>query len=161
MSSANNLEIERKFLVEKLPPDLEKYKSHKIKQAYIATSPTLRLRQQDDEYIFTFKGKGDIKKVEFEYKLSEEEFNNLWQKVETKKIEKTRYLIPLDNNLTAELDIYYGELSGFMNVEVEFESLEKAEEFKAPAWFGEDISMDRRYSNASLSINGIPVKNRK
>lgn len=160
MSAKNNIEIEKKFLVKELPANLEKYKSHKIKQAYISTFPTLRLRQKDDEYIFTFKGKGEIKKVEFEYPLSEEEFNNLWQKVETKKIEKTRYLIPLDNNLTAELDIYYGELSGFMNVEVEFDSLKQAEEFVAPSWFGDDISNERGYSNAEMSKNGIPVKNR-
>lgn len=161
MSSDNNLEIERKFLVKELPENLDSYKFHKIKQAYISTFPTLRLRQQDNEFIFTFKGQGEIKKTEFEYMLSQEEFDNLWKKVETKRIEKTRYLIPLENNLIAELDIYHGELCGFMNVEVEFNSIEEAEKFVAPPWFGEDISKDKRYSNAQLSINGISAINRK
>lgn len=159
MPSENNTEIERKFLVSFLPECLDCFCKHEIKQAYISTSPTLRLRQQDDSYIFTFKGRGEIKKTEFEYSLTKEEFDKLWEKVETKKIEKTRYLIPLENNLTAELDIYHGELKGFMNVEVEFDSLEKAEKFKVPKWFGKDVSTDKRYSNAQLSINGIPAKN--
>ncbi len=158
MSNNINCEIERKFFVKNLPKNLDKYKSYKIEQAYISVFPTLRLRRRDDEYIFTFKGEGDIKKTEFEYKLSKEEFDNLWKKVESKKIEKTRYIIPLDDNLTAELDIYHGELKGFMNVEVEFKSIEDAQKFNPPDWFGKDISSDRRYSNSQLSINGIPKR---
>lgn len=156
MSSNNNLEIERKFLVAKIPENLEKYQFHKIKQAYISTLPTLRIRQSDNDYIFTFKGRGDVKRVEFEYNLSKEEFDNLWKKTETKKIDKTRYLIPLENDLIAELDIYEGELKGFMNVEVEFKNLEDAEKFKAPDWFGKDISYDKEYSNSWIAANGIP-----
>ncbi len=147
----NNTEIERKFLVAELPEKLERYESHDIKQAYIATSPTMRLRKQDDDYIFTFKGKGVIKKTEFEYPLTKEQFEELMKKTEGRIIEKTRYLIPLGGGLICELDIYKGELEGFVNCEVEFESMEQAQSFVPPKWFGKDISEDKRYSNASLS----------
>ena len=38
-----------------------------------------------------------------------------------------------------------------MNIEVEFDSLEQANGFDIPSWFGEDITKDIRYTNAYLS----------
>ena len=58
-------EIERKFLIKELPDDLDRYESHRIKQAYISTDPTIRIRQWDDEYILTVKGSGLMKKIEY------------------------------------------------------------------------------------------------
>ena len=46
-------EIERKFLVKEIPNNLQQYKCYKIKQGYISTNPTIRLRQRDNEYILT------------------------------------------------------------------------------------------------------------
>lgn len=161
MWSMDNTEIERKFLIKSLPENLSSYEHYEIMQAYICTSPTLRLRRQGDSFIFTFKGKGDIKRTEFEYRLSEEEFNRLWEKVETNKIIKTRYVIPIKNGLKAELDIYHDFLDGFMNVEVEFNSFEQANRFVPPDWFGEDISKKKEYNNRFLAINGIPDNFRK
>ncbi len=42
------IEIERKFFVNKIPQDLEKYESYKITQVYISKSPAIRLRKIDD-----------------------------------------------------------------------------------------------------------------
>lgn len=156
MSKDNNLEIERKFFVKNIPNDIEKYESHIIKQGYISTNPTMRLRALDNAFIFTFKGAGVVSKIEYEYPLNAEQFSRLWEKTEGNTIEKTRYVIPLENDLKAELDIYSGFLKGFVNVEVEFETIEQAKSFIPPEWFGEDITNDRRYSNASLSKYGIP-----
>lgn len=156
----DNVEIERKFLVKNLPETFNNYKYYTIKQGYISTNPTIRLRQQDNDYILTVKGaandKSRLARKEFELPLTEEQFKNLWQKVENNAIEKKRYIIPLENDLKAELDIYSGNLNGFMNVEVEFSSLQQALLFETPVWFGEEITQDRRYSNASLSQFGIP-----
>lgn len=161
MSNKNMLEIERKFLVAKLPNNLHQYEKLFIRQGYISTDPTMRLRQQNDRYFFTFKGSGNISKLEFEYELDEKQFNKLWEKLESSIITKTRYLIPIESGLTAELDIYEDDLDGFINAEVEFSSMDEAEEFIPPKWFGREISMDRRYSNASLSVYGAPGINRK
>ena len=161
----NNVEIERKFLVKTLPEGLDKYQCKKIRQAYISTDPTIRLRQQDDEYILTVKGRGLIERKEFELPLNAQQFEKLWKKTEGGYISKKRYIIPFkaDENLKQrelkiELDVYEDNLSGFMNAEVEFSSLNDALLFVPPEWFGAEVTEDRRYSNASLVKYGIPVK---
>ncbi len=154
--NVNNKETERKFLIKSLPEGLEKAEKHGLKQAYIFTDPTIRIRQWDNEFIFTFKGRGFIERTEFEHPLTEEQFCRLMKKAEGRIIEKDRYILPLDGELKAELDIYKGELKGFMNVEVEFESIEQAREFAPPAWFGREVTLDRRYSNGSIAMNGLP-----
>ena len=159
--NVNNIEIERKFLVEKLPEGLVGCKCCYIKQGYISVDPTIRLRQRDDEYILTVKGaahNNGLDRTEFELPLTKEQFLKLWEKTETGAIVKKRYLVPLESGYTAELDIYEEQLAGFMNVEVEFSSLKQAIMFDAPDWFGAEVTEDRRYSNASLVKFGIPVK---
>ncbi len=152
-------EIERKFLVAELPENLSDYKSHKIKQAYISTDPTIRIRQWDDEYILTVKGGGLMKKLEYELPITDEQFKNLWKKTEGNPIEKTRYIIPLSDSLKAELDIYQGFLEGFMNVEVEFLSTKDAILFDPPSWFGKEVTQDYKYRNSNLAKFGIPRNN--
>ncbi len=154
-----NYEIERKFLVEKIPEDLSGYQSHKIKQAYVSTDPTIRIRQKDDLFILTVKGSGLMKKQEYELDITKEQFDKLWKKTEGAPIEKTRYIIPLNNDLKAELDIYEGSLEGFMNVEVEFSSTKDAILFDPPSWFGKEVTQDYRYRNSNLAKFGIPRNN--
>lgn len=153
-----NIEIERKFLVKNIPYNLKSYKSSFIKQGFLAINPVIRLRQKDNKYLFTFKSEGHIKRIEFEYPLSFEQFSNLWHKIEGKEIIKRRYFLPLDNGYIAELDIYEGEFSGFMNIEVEFSSEKDAFDFIPPKWFGEDISFKVEYTNCNLAIYGLPYK---
>ena len=104
----------------------------------------------------TVKGSGEIAKEEFELPISQEAYKRLLQKAETPAVEKIRYFVPLEQGLTAEVDIYGGKLQGLMTTEVEFESIAQAQAFVPPAWFGKDVSMDHRYKNTSLSIYGIP-----
>lgn len=152
----NNTEIERKFLVESIPFGLDAFKCHNIEQGYISTDPTIRIRKKDSEYILTVKGAGLIERKEYELDLTKEQFEKLLKKVESSIIKKKRYLIPLSGELTAELDIYDGYLSGFMNVEVEFHSLKEALLFEPPAWFSRELTEDKRYTNGSLAYNGLP-----
>lgn len=154
-----NYEIERKFLIKALPENLENFTHYEIKQGYISTNPTIRLRQQDNRFILTIKSAGLMKKLEYELELTKEQFENLWLKVEGNIIEKTRYIIPLENNLKAELDIYKGFLSGFKNVEVEFPSTKDAIMFDCPDWFGQEVTQNPRYSNSALANFGKPSKN--
>ncbi|MBQ9519591.1 MAG: adenylate cyclase, partial [Firmicutes bacterium] len=82
----NNTEIERKFLVDRLPGGLDKYKCLNICQGYISTDPTIRLRQCDDKYILTVKGaahNNGLDRAEFELPLTKEQFVKLWEKTET------------------------------------------------------------------------------
>lgn len=156
-SKEHNMEIERKFLVENLPLKIDGYKKLCIQQSYISTKPVIRLRKSNDDYILTVKGAGRISRQEFELSLQESEYEKLKKLVTSKIITKERFLIPIEDGYTAELDIYEGELKGLMTVEVEFSSLDNAEKFVAPNWFGKEVTDDSRYSNSSLAKYGLPV----
>lgn len=146
------MEIERKFLVNQLPENLEKYPHTHIKQWYITSKPAVRLRDRDGKYTFTAKSKGHMVRQEFEMELSKEEFENLFAKVSTHAIDKVRYEIDLGNKLTAELDVFAGKHEGLHLVEVEFDSEEIANAFTPPQWFGEDVTADAQYKNNNLAI---------
>jgi CYTH domain-containing protein len=99
---------------------------------------------------------------EYNLPLTKESYEHLLPKVDGILIAKTRYLIPLSSGtgvshpLTAELDVFEGSLSPLMLVEVEFESVEEANAFTAPDWFGEDVTEDGTYHNSNLSRHGLP-----
>lgn len=145
------MEIERKFLVRSLPENLEQYPFHFIEQAYLCTSPVVRVRRQDDEFILTYKGKGLMVREEYNLPLSEEAYLHLLQKKDGNVLTKKRYLIPLSDGLTAELDIFEGKFSGLMLVETEFPDEERANAFQAPDWFGADVTFSSKFHNSTLS----------
>jgi CYTH domain-containing protein len=47
------MEIERKYLVTQLPDNLDQFRHLEIEQAYLCTSPTLRIRRMGDSHILT------------------------------------------------------------------------------------------------------------
>ncbi len=49
-----------------------------------------------------------------------------------------------------ELDIFKERLFGLVFAEVEFQSLEMADNFVKPDWLGRDVSDDKRYRNSSI-----------
>ncbi len=88
---------------------------------------------------------------EVELLLTEEAFLTLKKKTDGNIIYKTRYLIPLQEGLTAELDVFEGILLGLIFVEVEFPDEITANSFVPPVWFGKELSSDKRFSNYQLS----------
>ena len=145
------MEIERKFIPKYLPEKLSDYPHKKIEQAYLNTAPVVRIRRQDDDYILTYKGGGMMAREEYNLPLNRESYKHLLEKADGNIISKTRYLIPLSDCLTAELDVFEGIFSGMLLVEVEFSSVAEANAFQKPDWFGEDVTYDGRYHNSYLS----------
>lgn len=152
------MEIERKFLTKEIPFSLENIPAKEIAQSYLSFRPTLRIRRQDAEYIFTAKGGGMLAREEFEMPLNHEEYERLRQKTEGNEICKTRYFIPLAEGYTAELDIYHGDLAGLYTTEVEFATLAEAAQFQPPEWFGVEVTEDAAYKNTALAQYGLPKK---
>lgn len=150
------MEIEKKYLLDALPFDLSGFEKREITQGYICVDPVVRLRRADGDYFLTVKGKGRMVREEFELPLTRAQFEKLWKKVETRRVEKTRYRIPIGGGLTAELDVYKNELRGLLSVEVEFATVEEAERFTPPPWFGRDVTSEKRFKNSSLSVRGLP-----
>jgi len=145
------MEIERKYLVKSLPENLKSYEQKHISQGYLCTNPVVRIRRSNEEYFLTYKGKGLMAREEHEFPLSAEAFEHMLPKIDGILIDKIRYLIPLDETHTAELDIFQGTLSPLRLVEVEFASMEDADSFVAPDWFGDDVTNSGEYHNSNLS----------
>ena len=153
-----NQEIERKFLVKTIPPDLESYPHQVIQQAYVAITDDgteVRLRKKGGKYFQTVKNGEGLKRQEIEIELTQAQFEKLWLATGGRQINKVRYAIK-HGELTIELDIYGGLLSGFATAEVEFSSEAQSREFVPPGWFGEDVTLDKRYKNKNLAIQGMP-----
>lgn len=149
------MEIERKYLVRKLPENLEQYNKKEIAQGYLCTEPVVRIRRSNDDYYMTYKGDGLMVREEYNLPLTKEAYDHLRPKIDGLLIAKTRYLIPLDGKLTAELDVFEEDLNGLVIVEVEFNSVEEANAFHAPDWFGEDVTNSGKYHNSYLSQHGL------
>ncbi|MCI9565278.1 MAG: CYTH domain-containing protein [Eubacterium sp.] len=146
------MEIEKKFIPKELPKNLAQFEHHKIEQAYLNTAPVVRIRKQDNEYYLTYKGGGMMAREEYNLPLNAESYQHLREKADGNIITKTRYLIPInDGNLTAELDIFENKFSGMLLVEVEFDSVEQADAFQKPDWFGDEVTHDKMYHNSYLS----------
>ena len=145
------MEIERKYLPKYLPENLEQYKKKKIAQGYLCTNPVVRIRRSNDDYYLTYKGGGMMAREEYNLPLTKDAYDHLLPKIDGLLIEKTRYLIPLEDGYTAELDIFEGALEPLTLVEVEFESIEAANSYTAPEWFGDDVTNSPNYHNSYLS----------
>ena len=144
-------EIERKWMPEKAPAVIKGKESREIIQGYLCTDPVIRIRREGERYYLTYKGTGAVKRVEYNMDLNEKAFCDLLPKCEGRIIEKTRYFVPLENGLRAEVDIFHGDLEGRVYVEVEFDSEEEAESYRAPEWFGMEVTGMKCFSNAALS----------
>ncbi len=151
-------EIERKWLIDKVPVSLEDKECLFIEQAYLSYSPTVRVRKENDRFYLTYKsardmeGSSDLKHMEYNLPLDRDSYEHLKGKRDGMLIVKKRYLIPIEGSkLTIELDVFEGTYEGVKLAEVEFETEEEAEGFTAPDWFGEDVTRIPKYKNACMA----------
>lgn len=159
------VETELKFLVKEIPNEinLENTPHTVLRQGYVVVSSDgaeTRIRSFDNErFELTVKSAGTVQRTEQTIKLPKDMFEVLWAQTVGMRVEKTRYMIPHGKN-TIELDVYEGHLTGLVTAEVEFAGRQedaevKASTFEPPAWFGRDVSKDRRYKNQNLA-HGMP-----
>lgn len=156
------MEIERKFLIDKINFDLEKYKSKYIKQQYLykdiftAIRKRLIIQNNVSKYFYTIKtNKNGFSVNEIEKEITQDEYDKLNNENNTEII-KTRYIIPYQN-YKIELDIFDGEYKGLMFAEVEFKNETEAIEFEKniPEWFVIEISND--ITNADMATTNPKV----
>lgn len=160
------MEIERKWLVrpDRIPYKLSDLKSYSIEQGYVSFYPTIRFRRINggEENILTVKtcpagsDHNDLEREEYEFPISDEEYESLRKNAKGNLIFKTRYLMPLGNGLTEEIDIFSGDLEGLAYLEIEFGDAETAQDYPSPDWVEKDVTYDKRYKNTSLAKHGIP-----
>ncbi|MFI3199972.1 MAG: CYTH domain-containing protein [Eubacteriales bacterium] len=146
-------EIERKYLINEIPFPLESYPFHTIEQGYLCTNPVVRVRKEDNNYYLTYKGRGLLKREEYNLDLTEDAYLHLREKIDGILITKKRYLIPIEHtSYTIELDLFEGEYTSLVLAEVEFPSEKEANEFAPPSWFGDDVTLDTKYHNSTMSL---------
>ncbi len=156
------MEIEKKYLInlDNIPFNLDDYSYHTMEQAYLCTEPVVRVRKEDETYYMTYKGRGFLSREEYNLPLDASSYSHLLAKADGTIITKRRYVIPYNDNnlgkeLTIELDIFEGKYAGLVLAEIEFESVEDADALVPPAWFGEDVTYEKKYHNSEMSKSSL------
>ena len=146
-------EIERKFLLKRLPADLSNYPHEEIDQGYMAVDRggvQVRLRKKGNVRSLTYKKNLKTGREEREIRLSAEQFDALWPATVGRRLTKIRYDVPWNEHVI-EVDVYTGRHDGVVVAEVEFEDEKSCRDFVPPDWFGEDVTGKSRYSNVVMA----------
>lgn len=148
------MEIEREFLLTELP-ELNELSKMEIEQFYIMFDPEIRARRLDNNYFLTIKSKNTLVREEFEVGISKTMYDSLKLKTITNILIKDRYKI---NDII--VDIFHQPFK-FNMAEVEFESVEEANNFSPPKWFGRETTEDDQFHNENykILINKMEVNN--
>ena len=144
------MEIERKYLLKKLPDNLDTYRHRHLEQGYLCTAPVVRIRKDDDRYELTYKSGGMMVRQEYNLLLTKDSYEHLKNKIDGRLISKKRYMIPYEKYMI-ELDVFENDLAPLVLAEVEFETEEEANTFTPPEWFGKDVTFSKAYHNSVLS----------
>jgi CYTH domain-containing protein len=148
-----HLEIERKFLVRRLPRPLAKFRHNKIEQGYLTIGRDrshVRVRRKGRVYTLTFKRGSARGREEREIRLNRAQFEILWPATAGARLTKTRYDVPWKNSII-EIDIFHGSNDGLIVAEVEFPDEESCSKFEPPPWLGAEVTSMGRYSNPRLA----------
>lgn len=156
-------EIERKFLVDSLPP-LKNVKSERVTQGYLIITPEEEVRvrkikgDDGERYFQTIKLSTGLSREEIEIELAWEQFLKLFEGVGDRSLTKVRYYLPCFGckNSLIELDSYQNKLNGLYTVEAEFESVAQSKAFTPLPWFGKEVTLDPEYKNKNLALMGLP-----
>ncbi|WP_431973621.1 CYTH domain-containing protein [Micromonospora haikouensis] len=153
------LEIERKFLVDDgwvMPGGLV---GVPMRQAYLTAEhavPEVRIRWTAAGSTMTIKAPAGLTSVatvrtEIEFPLADDVFEQLWALPSVDRLDKVRTVVQV-GPVEAAVDTYAGDLAPLRVVEVEFASLAEATAFEPPAWFGPEVTGQKRYGNRALAI---------
>ena len=144
-------EIERKFLVQRLP-DLAGLEGEPMVQGYLRADPegSVRVRITGEGATLTIKGptRGNTR-LELEYPVPAEDARAMLDALSVgSAVEKVRYRIGHEGYVW-ELDVFSGDNEGLVVAEVELDRAD--EQPPLPDWVGMEVSGDERYFNASLA----------
>lgn len=141
------MEIERKWLTDGWPQGLEEQRRILMRQGYITTRPTVRIRSEASgdvtEYVLCFKGAAGpdgLAREEIETNIDPELFAKLEAFVGRPLIEKEQRRYALPGGLTLEVNqVDRGQPGEFFYAEVEFPTKEAALAWQ-PGELGEYLS---------------------
>jgi CYTH domain-containing protein len=147
-------EIEKKYLIDHekwqkaMKPQGEFYR-----QGYLLAErgKTIRVRLTEKSGYLTIKGKmTGITTPEFEYPIPILDAKELLDTLCTSEIIKIRYKINYHNKIW-EIDEFLGDNKGLIIAEIELKS--EDEKYELPDFILQEVTGDKRYYNAQLSVN--------
>lgn len=155
------MEIERKWLFNSIaaPQGTPVIGEYFYKQAYISTNPEVRIRarrvagEDSFTYALCIKSKGTIERIEVQKELNENEFNELMIVGNISDDDFIckhfyRYIVDRHELTLGAADI--GKPTEFFYGEIEFNSVEDAENFVAPQWFGQEVTDNPNYKMSNF-----------
>lgn len=148
-------ELELTYLAKSLPTGLKSAKQKEMLDIYLPSTsahPTLRIRKNGDKHEMTKKEpivEGDSsRQLENTIPLHPDEFAELSQ-LPGKRVQKTRYLYSEDG-VNYEVDVFGGDLTGLVLVDVEFDSVEKKSKFTKPDWCLVEVTQEKFVAGGML-----------
>jgi adenylate cyclase len=142
-------EIERKFLVNDLDV-INDCRFDLIQQTYLfnEANKSLRIRVKNEFAFLTIKGNQvGITRDEFEYEIPKNEAIEMIEQFHLKVLLKRRYYKQVDD-LTWEIDVFEGKLTGLIMAEIEIPTEDFL--FEVPTWIGEEVTHNSEFLNAEL-----------
>lgn len=145
------IEIERKFLVLDDSYKALATSKSRIRQGYIPSSATVRIRLRDEKGFLTIKGASTadgLRRLEVEKSLTKAEAEALFSLCDSRQIDKTRWLVP-NGRHTIEVDEFHGANEGLVLAEIELSA--ENEPYERPAFLGKEVTGDPRYYNSYIA----------
>jgi len=140
-------EIELTYLAKFLPKDLANFPHKEMIDLYIPAAfdhPTIRIRKNGDKYVITKKEPlvdDPSHMLEQTIKITETEFVEFLN-FPAKKVEKHRYEYPYQG-LTAEFDVFQGDLAGLVLIDFEFKTREDQAKFVMPDFCLVEVTQEK------------------
>lgn len=149
-------EIERKFLVRSDAWRTEISSSSAFLQAYITSgkdrSVRVRIRDGKRAQLTVKIGKQMFARSEFEYEIPLSDAQELAGNAIGTVLEKTRHNVEY-RGYVWEVDVYSGKYAGLVVAEVELPDEKTMPPI--PDWIGQEVTGDRRYSNALMAVDDL------
>ena len=145
------LEIERKFLVDGFPTDLELLSEVEIEQGYVTFAPEVRIRKAvdrhsgEEEYYLTIKGEGDLARREMETEISSAFYEETVQFLGVPMVHKDYRSYRFGSWKLEVALVDAGSDWAFYYAEIEFPTEAEANAFEPSAYFGREITYDENY----------------
>lgn len=156
------MEIERKFLLNEMPTQVEVLKDLHIQQYYLLLGEDeVRIRLTSEQttagtehycYLTTKRGSGLVRE-EQTIALPVPLFDILRQQSGVPVLAKTRHILSPDVMQAkgeAVVDVYHGFHEGLIVAEFEFHFKDEAERWSPPSWAEVEVTGVKTFSNAAL-----------
>jgi adenylate cyclase len=155
---ANEIELERTYLVKFLPRGIESCESREMLDIYVPASarhPVLRIRKAGEKTVITKKqpvGDDASTQLEQTIPLDEGEFAEL-STIAGKRVRKTRYLYGYEGR-TAEIDVFRDGLAGLVLADFEFKDAEEMARFGMPEFCLAEVTHEEFLAGGMLCGKG-------